>query len=383
MSHAASYPILRLISPNAIGDSGAVIETTVGPLRVNTGSGNVALTNDGLQFLPKTNPIVIWEMDPSQIPGYTAGQVVETRSTLHIYANDPAPNPFVGFGIWSANVGLNGTRIEFGREAFALRYEDNWKNPTLPGTTTDTEFHIQFQDNSSSLDTWYRAFSASFINENLLNSLSVGLSGEIFRFYRTHNGPTLEEWVRWAWQDAWGGGSSQFYFTMPTGVSYDYFGGGDVNGGAGSIHLYPSSSGNFKIKLDFGGGSGEIARFVGVNGHQPTWMVLGPSDDSRGEIWCYNVGPNTGLAVGFGVVPTAVDASPVASRLYLKDGASIKLDGTTTGLTILTGATQKLGFYGAAPQAQLTVTGAKGGNAALTSLITQLAALGLVVDGTS
>jgi hypothetical protein len=40
-------------------------------------------------------------------------------------------------------------------------------------------------------------------------------------------------------------------------------------------------------------------------------------------------------------------------------------------------------FYGAAPAAQPTITGSKGANAALTSLITQLAALGLIVDGTT
>lgn len=42
-----------------------------------------------------------------------------------------------------------------------------------------------------------------------------------------------------------------------------------------------------------------------------------------------------------------------------------------------------LGFYNTAPIAKPTVTGAKGGNAALTSLVTQLAALGLITDGTS
>lgn len=42
-----------------------------------------------------------------------------------------------------------------------------------------------------------------------------------------------------------------------------------------------------------------------------------------------------------------------------------------------------LGFYGATPIAQPQVTGSKGGNAALTSLIAQLVALGLITDGTS
>lgn len=43
----------------------------------------------------------------------------------------------------------------------------------------------------------------------------------------------------------------------------------------------------------------------------------------------------------------------------------------------------KLGFYGTTPVAKPTVTGAKGGSAALTSLCAQLAALGLIVDTTT
>lgn len=42
-----------------------------------------------------------------------------------------------------------------------------------------------------------------------------------------------------------------------------------------------------------------------------------------------------------------------------------------------------LGFFGTAPIVKPTVTGAKGGNAALTSLLTQLAALGLITDSTT
>lgn len=47
------------------------------------------------------------------------------------------------------------------------------------------------------------------------------------------------------------------------------------------------------------------------------------------------------------------------------------------------GAAAMLGFFGAAAVAKPTVTGAKGGNAALTSLMTALANLGLVTDSTT
>ncbi len=43
----------------------------------------------------------------------------------------------------------------------------------------------------------------------------------------------------------------------------------------------------------------------------------------------------------------------------------------------------KVGFYGTLPAAQQTVTGSRGGNAALASLLTALAATGLIVDSTT
>ena len=43
----------------------------------------------------------------------------------------------------------------------------------------------------------------------------------------------------------------------------------------------------------------------------------------------------------------------------------------------------KIGFFGATPIAKTTVDGTKSGISALASLITQLAKLGLITDGTS
>ena len=56
---------------------------------------------------------------------------------------------------------------------------------------------------------------------------------------------------------------------------------------------------------------------------------------------------------------------------------------TTTGTKIGTATTQKLGFWNATPIVQPTIIGAKGGNVALTNLLTALANMGLVVDNTT
>jgi hypothetical protein len=54
----------------------------------------------------------------------------------------------------------------------------------------------------------------------------------------------------------------------------------------------------------------------------------------------------------------------------------------TTGLS-LNPTGQHIGFNGTAPVAKPTVTGSKGANAALTSLMTALSSLGLVTDSTT
>jgi hypothetical protein len=75
--------------------------------------------------------------------------------------------------------------------------------------------------------------------------------------------------------------------------------------------------------------------------------------------------------------------------LAVDPGQTLLLDAPTTqirdglGNTLLLAGTTGIGFYGAPEHAKPTITGAKGGNAALTSLLTQLAALGLVTDSTT
>lgn len=49
----------------------------------------------------------------------------------------------------------------------------------------------------------------------------------------------------------------------------------------------------------------------------------------------------------------------------------------------LDGTANQIGFYGAAPAAKQTVSGSRGGNAALASLLTALATYGLVTDGST
>lgn len=73
-------------------------------------------------------------------------------------------------------------------------------------------------------------------------------------------------------------------------------------------------------------------------------------------------------------------------------GSNAYINGShaSTYLRVMVNATERvrfnatgIGFNGSTPVAKPTVTGAKGGNAALTSLMSALSALGLVTDSTT
>lgn len=74
--------------------------------------------------------------------------------------------------------------------------------------------------------------------------------------------------------------------------------------------------------------------------------------------------------------------TPATANL-INAAASTSLALQYNGTTRLSIDSTGLGFYATAPIAKPSVTGSKGANAALTSLCTQLAALGLITDGTS
>lgn len=59
-------------------------------------------------------------------------------------------------------------------------------------------------------------------------------------------------------------------------------------------------------------------------------------------------------------------------------------DGSLPTLRLRSGAASgRIGFYGATPAVKPTVSGSRGGNAALTDLLAELATLGLITDSTT
>jgi len=107
-------------------------------------------------------------------------------------------------------------------------------------------------------------------------------------------------------------------------------------------------------------------------------------------LWWNAAGGNLGAASGSGTAVTdwtelTVTGIAPADTAY----ASIEVDMTTNGSAADTALLDRLGFWEGSrrgwrmPLSRAAVTGSRGGNAALASLITQLAALGLVTDTTT
>lgn len=139
---------------------------------------------------------------------------------------------------------------------------------------------------------------------------------------------------------------------------------------------------------------GNAQTIFGLNSGAVELRVNGGNSGSNNGGRC-TVWNNGSSILQFGnksaILGGAYDATPYfysngtvefADNILMTDAKNIILT-TTTGTKIGTATTQKLGFWNSAPIAQPTVTGSRGGNAALASLLTQLATMGLIVDGSS
>jgi hypothetical protein len=143
----------------------------------------------------------------------------------------------------------------------------------------------------------------------------------------------------------------------------------------------------------FLGGADANAGFQ-VDGTASPVNVLVVNDVTGGTIQISS-NDHTGISAGNGIDIEAsannVSLTSDAAEIFVEahgnvsitsDTASVQLR-TSGGTQIEVGAPSTIGFFGASPVAKPTVTGSKGGNAALASLIAALASLGLIIDSTT
>lgn len=128
---------------------------------------------------------------------------------------------------------------------------------------------------------------------------------------------------------------------------------------------------------------------TGANTNRPAWLVdnVGPYG-IRGEGVQYDPDVSSGMWVT-GPTTSGTVFSLTQSSTSFEAGNSITFRDNNTvnclgGGTKFGGAvTDKISFYGATPIVKPTVSGAKGSNAALASLLTKLASLGIIIDTTT
>lgn len=141
-------------------------------------------------------------------------------------------------------------------------------------------------------------------------------------------------------------------------------GGTSQTGDSGGINLTGGTTG--------GGVPGNIFLQAGISG----------STKQGGETDVY-AGDNAGGGPGGDLFLSAGSAlvSGVGGNVHLSAGS-----GTPSGLIFVDSAAKfndKVGFSGVTPIARQTVTGSRGGNAALASFLTAMAATGLITDGST
>lgn len=138
-----------------------------------------------------------------------------------------------------------------------------------------------------------------------------------------------------------------------------------------------------------------LSQSIAADGETPTTALIPFANGlsvQAGSITALSIqiigDPDTGLyAPATGQIAFVCEGTNVltlsSTGEIFAEAAAFSSNLTASGNASLASATGTLGFYGAAGTAKPTISGAKGGNAALGSLITALAALGLITDTTS
>ncbi len=142
---------------------------------------------------------------------------------------------------------------------------------------------------------------------------------------------------------------------------------GATGGGGGSVEVNLANNNYFTITT-----SGTLLRGSAAP------LIL--QDSSGNEEASLALGANGGVL-------TIKSAAGAARGSVAATAVGLEITGTTilklVGDVTVAATGGKVGFYGATAVTKPTITGSRGGNAALADLLTQLATLGLIVDGSS
>jgi hypothetical protein len=159
-------------------------------------------------------------------------------------------------------------------------------------------------------------------------------------------------------------------------------GGIELVGGGGFGPLRLATTGNQQVQLLPNGAGGSLAK-AGAAG-AVVWTTQGITSQA-GAHWTLQGQSSTTAGRNMAVVDAAwADATDASRKGRLVARACDSTGTDREGWRVESDGTQALvGFFGQSAGARPTVSGSRGGNAALQSLLTSLAGLGLIVDSTS
>jgi len=112
-----------------------------------------------------------------------------------------------------------------------------------------------------------------------------------------------------------------------------------------------------------------------MNGLRQVRMINIPSADTHLDLFG---GVNTAT-----ILPGSDSVTNAYMDVRSRGNLPVRLRSGTSGLSRIIVGETGIGFYGSAEVAKPTITGSRGGNAGLASLLTQLATLGLITDSTT
>lgn len=179
----------------------------------------------------------------------------------------------------------------------------------------------------------------------------------------------------WRTIEIWAKSVVEYVNALPTGGGYASLTGPGETSPTGAL----TQNGDFTINglLDVGAG----ADIEGA-GHD---ITIANSNLASGAI-SITQASGSGITIHDTSATGTIDiqAGAGAAMNFIASSGTVEL-GSVSGLTVLSGTSSSLSFFGSPSggHAQVTVTGSRGGNAALANLLTALSQYNLIQDGTS
>lgn len=227
------------------------------------------------------------------------------------------------------------------------------------------------------------------LNDNGFAAAGIGL---VINMDRTNAGQTLGQvWSGARLQSIGAQPVDSFYSMMgPAKIGTDYVGGAFTNGVAVAMSAGQRIYGNATNPNPGGFSNATLAgtEWVEYAGSNWQFVIGGAAKLQVSAAGLTTYGPVVVLpATGTNAVQLvgAVSGQPAVVQTYdsASANAQLLLRGQGTGGLLLGDGSSRVGFYGFSPQTKPSVTGSRGGNAALASLLSALSALGLVTDSTT